>query len=250
MLVFDREGIRFVLVQTRFRSFDGMTKTVQAALEKNKGMPTVVVFPEAARGLDPVLRSETKEWIRKTQKLAKEHGNAHIFLSVIEKAPLKKTFTNTGYLIGPQAKNPEAAKPVQWQAYPKISATKLEKHIMEKQPDIENAKSHWTRRSARLADSETYREKEELSFSFPRTIINGKKIELRVCFDSGLLNNEPAHIMVVPAKRLPVAREDIVRLNRSLKRRGFAIVNDASKTEGKKAFLIKRGGRIEHLRRK
>jgi hypothetical protein len=233
MLVAEKDGITFFLVEKRFTQFEEMALAVKNVFDRNLGKSTVIVFPEITMGENAVPRAQTKEWLRTVQALAKQHGNGYIFLSLLEQVPAKKTVTNTGYLVGPEALNPESKKPMHWKAYAKRTMPTLDASQLYQGPEPIQAMAHWNRRAGRNARENPLAEEVEFLqwtrhvFKFPRIKINGKIVELRVCADISAFNHSPVDILIVPACGLiPMADAHKQRVLQALTRRGFAIIND------------------------
>ena len=252
MLLLEKQGIVFALVEKRFSSFEQMTLQVQRVFNRIKARPVVIVFPELALGEKPVSRPESKVWIRQVQQLAKEHGNGHIFLSVLEKAPLKKSITNTGYLIGPKALNENPGKPMNWKAYAKASLPLLDFRQLERSENADAA-FQWRERARRISNSllkgqkPKRRKRDVRDINFPSVVINGKRVELRVCADIDLKNKTPANVVVVPAFGLNRQAIKLGQLYRSLHKNGFAIINDTESFWERNACLLEPDGIVPLL---
>ncbi|MDD5163391.1 MAG: hypothetical protein PHD95_04245 [Candidatus ainarchaeum sp.] len=250
MLVAEKDGITFFLVEKRFGKFEEMTGTVRRVLGSNLGKPTIIVFPEAAMGEVAVSRNETKQWLRTVQTLAKQHGNGYIFLSVLEQVPKKDTVTNTGYLVGPKALNPESGKPMHWSAYSKYILPRFDKSQIRQSQNPKAAFRHWNRRAERKGHKKFLARKvlsfqwSDHVFKFPRITINGKIVELRVCADINAFNHSKADILIVPACGLfPLSGGNRRRMRQALSTKGFAIVNDVGLV-----FLSKTGAMLQRRR--
>lgn len=271
MLLLEKEGIVFALVQRRFQSFDQMTKQVHSILQRIAAKPVVIIFPEWVLGEEPVPRIETKEWLASIQPRLRKHGQGFLFFSVLENAPLKKTVTNTGYLVEPFPQGIRRQTGRSWMAYPKIVLAHGDRLVLHNTRRRKAAERHWNQRADRLATrmerlvafgntTPVYSQ-----FQFPRTVINGKTIELRVCLDVGEFNRHPADVIVVPSWGLDAPLQHDATLEaiyNSLKRDGFAIINDVTqrrktprivepledKTAG--VFPLQKGARNRLLRRK
>ncbi|MBN1941090.1 MAG: hypothetical protein JW772_02820 [Candidatus Diapherotrites archaeon] len=219
MLILEKQGILFALIQKRFENFAGMARKVQQLTRITKGAPVVIVFPEDTVGRT-VLRPQTKDWIRQIQPALREHGQAHVFFSVYEKAPLRSTITNTGYLVGPSAKNPKSAKPMHWQAYAKIEMPRGDSRRIKATRNAKQGIERWNQRAEKMKNSAA-------EYNFPSVTINGKRVELRVCADIILKSRQKPNVLVVPAWGLEPQAEGRPRdVARILKTNGFAIVND------------------------
>lgn len=255
MLV-EKDGIVFALIEKRFDSFDGLSKAVKWYTDRCKGRPLVIVFPELALGENPVNRLKTKKWLGRIGPLLAGHSDAHVFLSLLENAPLKKTVTNTGYLVSPPGSARGAQKPF-WQAQPKLFLSKLDEYFFKHKkypakgginPKFESEREHWRQRTIRNALGVTPEPSkrpnlDSLTFSFPRVRVNNQLVELRVCGDALLKTQNRSGMMVVPARTLFTPeeyRQEMVRLG---PKDGFVLVNDLD-SQKRPQIAIKSGRRL------
>lgn len=258
-------GILFVLVEARAGSFEELSKRISRYVKRFSDQPLVVVFPEFALGEKRVSRRRTKNWMSRLAPILQAHGQAHVFLSLLERAPLNRTVTNTGYLISPPAKRGSRSK-VFWQASPKRLLTRLDElgflhnefSGSRPNPGFARERAHWLARSARMSLGKTPTPNrlpaiEALRFSFPRVRINGRSIELRICADLMLKGTARADVLVVPAQGLfdPESYERSVR--RFAQAHGFALIHDLQPSDRRPQVTLaspRRRVRVFHSRPK
>ncbi|MBU0635957.1 hypothetical protein KKE06_02945 [Candidatus Micrarchaeota archaeon] len=235
MLWLERDNILFALVDTRPTDFKGMNQMVRTALRDASKRPLIIVFPELVFGGQAVERNATEEWIKKVYPQLEKHGNAHIFFSVLENlAPINKRVSpqNTGYLIGPRLRNKKNKRHMYWKRYVKIGDTVssgLKRRILRLKKVRNERFAHGFKRVPQ--------------YVFPSTIINGKRVELRVCSDSGLPSYRKSEVIVIPARGLEVSSRSET-LN-ALTQNGFAIVHDIRWPEKPKTTILKKNQKVE-----
>jgi hypothetical protein len=212
-----QKGISFALIGERFRSLDAMEEPIRNALAAESRRPLVIVFPEAALRAQVIARPDVKPWLLRTHEMLRKHGNAFVFLSLLERTGSKRDqLVNTGYLITPHAKARETAHQggrLPWMAYAKRSYAAPEAFISE----IAGLKADRVpRRSHKGTEGGVYR--------FPRVLINGKDVELRVCLDATSASKTRPKIMVVPSAG---PGEEVLSVSRyHVRKRGIALFND------------------------
>jgi len=233
MIVLEKRGIRFAVVDRRSRNFLGLTEKIRRLSTLFPKTPLVIVFPEVSTTTGHK-RFETKEWIRSVQPMLNRHGNAFVFFSVMESVGSGKGLSNTGYLVAPYAFNDNPQKPVQWKAYSKLSFSDFDARLHAFYGAEAKDIQHVGKRTSRLATAipsvspklqDTWL---GATFRFPRVKIGGKTVELRVCSDVVALNRSKADVLVIPAAGfpLPLQAEDKESLRKSLAKNGFAVIND------------------------
>ncbi|MFH0954486.1 MAG: hypothetical protein V1777_00060 [Candidatus Micrarchaeota archaeon] len=214
MLWYQRDGILFALVVTPFQDFEGMTKAVQKAIHDAKRKPLLVVFPAMVFGTKVIEREKTEQWIQSVFPSLQSHGNTHLFFSVLENPNpnQKEPVLETGYLVGPNVRT-AAGKKRPWMRYNRITKA-------------DNPPSAIMRfRGFKKVPDETLLigKKTVPVHSFPRLVLNNRRIELRACFDASIQSRRQSDIIVIPAWGLRLGPK---ALQNQLRENGFALVHD------------------------
>ncbi|MFA6269021.1 MAG: hypothetical protein WCW13_06865 [archaeon] len=195
---------------------EGIIEFVKSQVAHHKGA-LVLVLPESVFDMTAISRREGKLLAGRINKILQTHGNAYVFMSVIEsrKTPTRQTISNTGYIITPSRKNP-------WKVYPKVStygpntpkSKRLQpydhvilQHNVNNQFETHSSLiKHWLKRAKKVR-------------TFPTVKINGKRTQLRVCADTNLENlpeklktKQKADTIIVPSMNLITRHNTIRRL--------------------------------------
>jgi hypothetical protein len=169
---------------------------------------------------------------------------------VLERASPNSVITNTGYLVEPMPHNSSPKNPMHWQAYAKVALAHGDIVMLDQEKNSRSATGRWNRRRERVGSriprtgtAAKAVEEPPLSrlFRFPSVVINGKSIELRVCRDIMALSQSLADVLVVPAMGLPDRKEEYNAAVTSLKKNGFAVIND---TDQNGRFQLVRQSRL------
>jgi hypothetical protein len=216
-------------------------RQIRSELRNYPNRPVIFVFPEMVFGNKEMPRSRSKAFVSQINGLLAQHGNAFVFMSMIERTP--RAYSNTGYIITPSRKK-------KWFAYPKLTMVNENLINLQNKGALRSGALKARVNDDALVLVDKWLKRAKRIKGFPQIRIGGRDIQLRICTDLELLKHSPRHtineskrkadLIIVPASGFGVKRdirEDEKFFKTGLKKRGAVLVVDEA------------AGRVSHYKR-